>query len=336
MSPHTFAHLLTHFQFEPIFDKCCCPCFLLAGGGPYLAILGVVFTEKFVVQRLTDMQWVGEATTHEDRRIYHLARVFESLRLAVATLDEYYDQIARDQNIPPFVPNKPHPRIFPYPVRFIEHGAGAEHKWTDFEYIDISRMGPTNVTFIARDKSSNRKLVIKFVGRYGVSAHELLAGEGIAPQLLYCGSLDGKNDVRDSANPALESAVVGGLYLGPIRMVVMEHIEGDTMDKVSHLPKNAHAQVEKAIEKLHDAQLVFGDLRQPNIMISGSTVFLIDFDWAGKVNEVRYPRNLSRNVNWPKAAEDLEFQPILMGHDRYMLDLLPRSTDSSHIQPPSP
>jgi len=144
----------------------------------------------------------------------------------------------------------------------------------------------------------------------------------MAPQLLYCGSLDGKTDVRDAESRALGSIKLCGLYDGPMRMVVMEHIEGNTADKEPTWPKDARERIEKAIRKLHDAELVFGDLRAPNVMFSGKKVFLIDFDWAGKVNEARYPRNLSSVVKWPGKAVELEMKPILKDHDLFMLDQL--------------
>ena len=77
-----------------------------------------------------------------------------------------------------------------------------------------------------------------------------------------------------------------------------------------------------AIQKLHDAQLVFGDMRGPNLMLSADGVFLIDFDWAGRVDEVRYPLNLSRSVRWAKGAKGFEMKYILMDHDLFMLNQL--------------
>jgi len=85
-------------------------------------MLGVVFTDKFIVQRITDIMWVGEATTQEDARMYRLPRVFASLRLAVTALDRYYDQILQAPDIPTLDPalasDQPHPRFFPYPTKF--------------------------------------------------------------------------------------------------------------------------------------------------------------------------------------------------------------------------
>ena len=67
----------------------------------------------------------------------------------------------------------------------------------------------------------------------------------------------------------------------------------------------------------HDAQLVFGDVREPDVMLSGDEVFLIGFDRAGKVNEVQCPLlNLSRSVKWLKEVKELEAGYILTGHDQ--------------------
>ena len=246
------------------------------------------------------------ATTHQQARVDHLARVFGSLRLAIGALDGYYGRVSEDPNIPTLVLNEPHPRFFPHPTRFKEYRAeaDAELKWTEFEYIDSPCAGLTDVTFIAKVKSSDRKLVIKFVEQYGVEAHQLLADAGMAPRLLYCGLLDGKCDVRNAGSRTRVNTTSGGLHACPVDMVVMEYIEGDTVDKIAVLPKDIREKTEKAIQKLHDGQFVFGDLRGPNVMVSEDKVFLIDFDWAGKVNEARYPLNLSRSVKWPKEAEE--------------------------------
>ena len=242
----------------------------------------------------------------------------------MTALDEYYGQVDKDPNIPALVLNKPHPRLFPYPTSFDEYPteAGEEPKPTEFEYIDAFRADPTNVTFLAKVKSSDRKLVIKFVDRYGVEAHKVLASAGMAPRLLYCGLLDGKTDIRSAESHPQGSTKLGGLHVGPMRMVVMEHVEGKTADEEHTWPRDARDKTAKAIQTLHDASLVFGDLRAPNVMFSGNEVFLIDFDWAGKVDEARYPRNLSRSVRWPEEAEELEMKPILMDHDWFMLDQL--------------
>ncbi|KAH7884914.1 hypothetical protein F5I97DRAFT_1779733, partial [Phlebopus sp. FC_14] len=64
------------------------------------------------------------------------------------------------------------------------------------------------------------------------------------------------------------------------------------------VPPDFHSDLAEAIQKLHDEGFVFGDLREPNIMITNDDkpkVQLIDFNWAGKKGEARYPVSISRS-----------------------------------------
>ncbi|KIM75003.1 hypothetical protein PILCRDRAFT_689725 [Piloderma croceum F 1598] len=60
-------------------DNTCCPTFLLASGGPWLTVLGAIFTDKVVVQRLTDFVWVGTDTTLNEMNCYRVAHILHSL-----------------------------------------------------------------------------------------------------------------------------------------------------------------------------------------------------------------------------------------------------------------
>lgn len=260
-----------------------------------------------------------EATAFDDRVVYHLAKVFTSLSHARDTLDVYYQGILDSIAVPatPTAPadQPPRPRrcFFPHPTKFRERNST---EFTEFEYVDVPDESSVNVTFFAKIKSesSGRELVIKFVDRYGLEAHETLANEGMAPRLLYCGSLDGTNDDRDGGG---EGRLECGLYIGPLRMVVMDRIEWEDT-----WPEDAREQVRKAIDLLHDEGFVFGDLRSPNVLFSKGKVFLIDFDWAGKVGEARYPSGLSTQAVWPAEASDLVRTLIKPEHDDFMLDRL--------------
>ena len=175
-------------------------------------------------------------------------------------MDEYYEGISATASASPIFYRYPYsiPRrcFFPFPAKFKEHGTDAATEFTEFEYIDVPNGDPTNVTFFVKVKSeSHRELVVKFVDRYGVEAHELLAKEGMAPRLLYCGLLDGENDVRDGAS-CTKGTIDCGLYLGPLRMVVMESIE--YTEGEDPLPEDAREQVKRAIDTLHKEGLVFG------------------------------------------------------------------------------
>ena len=301
-----------------------------------------------MVQHLADIH-LSDSTTHGDRQVWKIAKLFFSLLRARETLDDYYQTIGALTPVadPNHTPNNPLeviglPCFFPYPTKFKECQVDdptelKEHEaieptdpkdsevtkptkpkevTSEFKYVNLPDADSTNITFFAEVVNSEplRKLVVKFVDRYGVEAHEALAEEGMAPKLLYYGTLDGQNDLRASED---KGRFEHGLFIGPLRMVIMEYIESEKW------PEDAREQVKKAIDLLHGKGFVFGDLRQPNILFSGGKVFLIDFDWAGKNREARYPRGLSTGVQWAEdELEKLERQLIKPEHDVKMLGFL--------------
>jgi hypothetical protein len=73
------------------------------------------------------------------------------------------------------------------------------------------------------------------------------------------------------------------------------------------------ANVKLALEKLHDACLVFDGLRRPNIMVvksrdegegEGWQGLLTDFDWAVPVGDAKYPPtlNISGDIDWADGS----------------------------------
>ena len=73
-----------------------------------------------------------------------------------------------------------------------------------------------------------------------------------------------------------------------------------------------------AIHLLHEANLVHGDLRIPNMVISNGRRSLIDFDSAGMEGIVKYPWSLNSNITWPKDCDLLVRMPIWKDHDIFM------------------
>jgi len=294
-------------------DKCCCPTFIIAGGGPYLAVLGAIITDRYIVQRLTSLEWLGMSQTFEDEHLYRIAQVFDSLRGALLELDEFYSELDR-QDLK-LVDGNPHPRFYPYPAAFINPVSKTTE---EFEYLRPLVFPSTKSPFLVKLKSSGEMAVVKFVARYGVGAHQLLAEAKMAPRLLFCGSIDGQRDIRKT--PEKGTKDVFGLHLGPLRMVVMEYIDGTHGEalEASYGPKDTYAQVKAMIDKLHASDYVFGDLRPPNIMFAGTKAFLIDFDWAGKHGEAFYPFELGEGVT--KYCGGRDFGTIEKEHDLALLD----------------
>lgn len=162
-------------------------------------------------------------------------------------------------------------------------------------------------------KSGNKEehcdVVVKFTHRYGKAGHRLLAEAGLAPTLYYC---------------EFEETV--GMWV-----VVMSYVEGDVS---SGLTKGQSQALARAVELLHANDLVFGDLRRPNVIATKpDSISLIDFEWCGPCDDVRegenviwhrmrYPTDISMGgrIDWaPGVGPD---QVITKEHDKYQLEKL--------------
>jgi serine/threonine protein kinase len=270
-------------QYEKLRNASACPTFLLATAGPWLTILGAVITDGVIIQRLTNYIWVGLNSVLSESHITDLARTFFALKMSLKKLTAYYEGLQPTSN-------PAGTRYFPSITAFRQNTA-----LVDFEYVGYLENGPDCVTLRARTLSG-RDIVVKFVERYGRDAHEILAGEGLAPGLLYCGPLH----LRDG-EPSYRS----------ISMVVMEYIDGFTLSVAKkeldeETMKRVKLEVRRALDLLHDRGIVFGDLRLPNIMITkDGKVKLIDFNWAGRGSQAKYPPLLSRGIAWPEGVGPL-------------------------------
>ena len=82
------------------------------------------------------------------------------------------------------------------------------------------------------------------------------------------------------------------------------------------------------VELLHICGLVFSDLHNSNVLRRpGGRVFLIDFDWCGKVSEVCYPSDINLNkdygIPWHK---DMQCRGLIeKEHDMHLLEALFKS-----------
>ncbi|CAE6486567.1 unnamed protein product [Rhizoctonia solani] len=287
------------WQTSNLFDRCCCPTILIAMAGPWMCILGAVFLDRPIVQPLTDYMWVG-GNPSKPKEIRSVARVFRCVLQAQKELEAYYTELALQD------PRSLNPSPFPYP----DHFFAEDGHQVDFDYLSAlestslsasSHLGRSKsqqitldeLVFLAklRNIEPPTRVVVKFVKSYNSRAHKLLAAADLAPKLLYDGT-------------AHESRRLGPDHY----MIVMEHINGIDLKQCDDLtlPLHVSENVERALSILHDADIVFGDLRSPNVMlvkdlngtITGAK--LIDFDWCAKHMEGRYPLdlNVNGNVTW--------------------------------------
>lgn len=256
-----------------------------------------------IIQRLTDCVWAGLDSVLNETRIAHVARIFYALRTSLEKLHDYY------KNLPstsiPFVEE----RYFPSITAYRDGG-----KTVPFRYLGFLENDPSCTAIHARTCTEPMQdIVVKFVDRYGERAHRVLADEGLAPKLLYCGPLR-----LDEGQPSYAS----------LCMVVMEYIYGSTLTVAkakseldAEATERVREEVRRALGLLHAKRLVFGDLRPPNVMITEAKgVKLIDFDWAGEHGQVKYPYLISPGVNWPAGVNALDV--IEFAHDEDMLNRL--------------
>ncbi|KAF5372066.1 hypothetical protein D9758_004950 [Tetrapyrgos nigripes] len=121
------------------------------------------------------------------------ARFFSAIKPGIDDLRAYYKD-ARTRKVEPLQPNTPHPRFFPYPTKF---RCRQSKETISFRYLNAMDDGDSrNLVYLAQTQP--RKLIAKFSDRYGYEAHQLLADAKNAPELFYCGLLDGEGDVLDS------------------------------------------------------------------------------------------------------------------------------------------
>ncbi|KAJ7770714.1 hypothetical protein B0H16DRAFT_1306652 [Mycena metata] len=168
-----------------------------------------------------------------------------------------------------------------------------------------------HAVFVALGRGVTQKIpkdevVIKFTESYNADAHRALAELGLAPKLHFHGH------------------VRGGL-----QMIVMEKVVGCTafahVSKHGALPRRVYHDISRAITTLHSLDLVFGDLRLPNIMIreqeaNGRVALLVDFDWAAVEREGLYPATIAKTGEW--ALGVAPNGPMLQEHDLYCLERL--------------
>jgi hypothetical protein len=290
-------------------ESCCCPTFCVALVGPWICILGAVFVDQVVVQELTDFIWIG-GHPYDDMKIRKVARVLAALGKGIGELEEFYSQVGSRR------PAKDPQRFFPFVREYVVEGRTVRISYKAYLVPKgpDSHMKPIFMATMEDGSGSNQKVVVKFVQIYNARGHRAVARAGLAPKLHYCSGED-------------ENAE----YLGGLVMVVMDYV-GD--GKTAHeqyrgtaLPEMVYTQLERAIRVLHGEEIVFGDLRGPNILVhEGGGVKLVDFDWCGEHGIGRYPVSLNDEK---KGTSAIKWHPevkrgglMMKEHDVFRLECL--------------
>ena len=269
----------------------CCPTFLLALMGPWLCVLGAIFTDRPVVQPLTPFLWLGGLHAGK-KQCKEVTRLFAALSTSMFELEEFYSLLD-------FTPIS-EARFFPYITTFTDCGTGSKVQFKYERHADPIP-GGSKAVFIA-NTSDDRRVVVKFTQEYNDTGHSLLAAKGLAPPLLCC-----------------DRSTFSDLV-----MVVMGYVDGRQLLHEYPLatPTEVLEKVSEALKILHANDLVFGDLRLPNILVtSQGGVQLVDFDWCGKVGEAEYPASINLvDIKWPMGVVPGDL--LRLEHDEEMFQRL--------------
>jgi hypothetical protein len=245
-------------------------------------------------------------------QINYVAKVFEAIARAVKSLRTYYYNLCVQKH-PKFRPPSP---TYPSTSRLRLRGSLVFKTRVFFE----QKPNHHGSLFVA--EYGRIPVLVKFCESYGEAAHRVLAAAGLAPALRYC------------------SQIVGGAF-----MVIMDLIDGPDAGQAftGNLPPTVLEDIHNALKKLHEAGLVFGDMRRPNIMLVKSRgVYdeeedaygedewhgqLIDFNWSGPVGKARYPPTLNNDgrITWAFGVEPVGL--IEKRHDEDMLEKIVIGTD---------
>ncbi|KAG9049228.1 hypothetical protein FS837_010864 [Tulasnella sp. UAMH 9824] len=288
-------------QTSEIRNSCCCPSFVLSGAGPHLIIYGGVIADKFILQPLTEM--LGLANFPDAfGRAQCIAKIMTAFRSCLEELERFYNKLGPTEE----------PELAPLIPTFREYG---EDKKVTLTYTSGNLISNRVGRAMFRAKATQpgeeegTPVLVKFTAQYGREAHALLAEKGLAPQLFHYEVLENSWAV--------------------VVMYFVDALDLDAAGVWDVIPIGTLEDVQEALRVLHKENLVFGDLRKPNILLCKRDVpgggtslggMLVDFDWAGKHDEKRYPPTLNPDFKW---AEGMKGGGLMKKeHDIAMFNLL--------------
>jgi serine/threonine protein kinase len=237
--------------------------------------------------------WTDEITRNA------IASSLDAFRNTIDRLEGYYKNLKTLALAPPVV------RMFPYPTSYKDE-KGQEIKFTYRSRIDRKLVFSASVD----GSVENEDLCVKFTKRYSEEAHQFLANLGYAPKLRKVTSLP-----ADWTMVVMDFSQYHGLF-----DLFLPSLESASLIK---------SKIRDIIQKLHDNGFVHGDIRNTNILVDpktlttkdGCSVHLIDFDWAGRDQEVKYPARVNNiSVRRPDGVSDGEL--ITKSHDMEMVSYL--------------
>ncbi|KAI0642530.1 hypothetical protein C8Q79DRAFT_216762 [Trametes meyenii] len=329
-------HLVSHNkQYELIRQHSCCPVLLVALSGDILIVWGGVYGERSLYEPLITIRVglqpsmysddPGFGGNHVGAGVLEVAKVLRVLQRGVGALDTYYEELLmslskiKENKLPrPGSRAKSNaggawtqpydlPHASPHWSTFTIGGVPYKVQYTETLVPDNIQQTVYRATVTPPLNDGTDKVVVKFAHCYGEEGHRLLADNGLAPKLYYC-----------AYEPTVDMIVV-----------VLAFMPGKVSGSGVSLSHKQQGDLKRAVALLHGADLVFGDLRAPNIITHEDTVALVDFEWCGAAvddaekgkRQARYPVDINlSDIEWAHGVR--RYGRIEKAHDLFMLDSL--------------
>lgn len=277
--------------------------------GSLIGFYGIAWDgERVKVEPLTPGLDLATHWKEVDTR-HAIASCFDALVDATKNIQAHYNSVeakARETRYnPEYDLHVNKSRRFPFLTSYIDDG-----QETSFTY--DKQLGEDKLVFSTTvnqpGSGDSGECIVKFTWKYSEAAHTYLASRGLAPRIRQC--------IRISAN---WTAVVmdKSKYASLFDLWLLE----DEQKKVGH-------KVKCIVRTLHEGGFVHGDIRSTNVLVdqaslsSGDvTVQLIDYDWADRVGEAKYPMEINcETVRRPEGVKGGEL--ITAEHDNEMVSYM--------------
>ncbi|EIW56264.1 uncharacterized protein TRAVEDRAFT_49103 [Trametes versicolor FP-101664 SS1] len=291
-------------SFKPFRDVSCCPCLLVTIAGPNIMVGGAVYAEQIIATSFTSYISIAPLDVPGPRPMYDAA-IWRAARLMRA-LDAHYAAVTQALNAARSADRLPTCYVGPHLTHVSADGTAASLNYTG----RLCTGEPAKTLYAARARITSDSeqdpretvVVVKFTKAYSAEGHRLLAVHGLAPKLWFCEWVESVD-----------------MYV-----VVMDHVrDAETADEDVAMSVADAAAVQMAVELLHAAGLVFGDLRGQNVwMRKDGERLLIDFDWCGPEGTACYPLGVNMHSAIPWHPDVNTGTLIKKEHDWHLLKVL--------------
>lgn len=217
---------------------------------------------------------------------------------------------------------------FPFRNFYVDDGGTRHH----FTY--VSSIGSRRVFRVVEDGTP---LCVKFSKRYSSEAHKAACDAGIAPALRAVNAVcDWIMIVMDDITAEYSNTMWDIKYrgkkagTGKRKAKPQEEHAAQPRVKPAVSLEEVQKQVEAILKVLHAKGWAHGDVRDCNMLMRNEDVSaekadfqIVDWDWAGRLSEVKYPRAINReDVIRPPNA--LASKAITAEDDMWMASQLSR------------